>query len=265
MRRKTLAIFDARDIINWLVKAMSHSPKLGSRGKPEETRREILDAAIQEFAFEGVAGARTDSIAKAAGVNKALLYYYFGDKEDLYKAALEAVFSGLVSELHVVLQGPLPPGEKILHYALSHFDYIATHREYGQLVQYEMMRAQTGRSEHMKQMVQRFFKPLLVEVSKVLLDGASRGLFRKLDPVQFAVSLTGINVFYFISAPIQSVMEGADPFSPERLQQRRASAADMLASTLFTDVEHGRELANKVLSGWQFVPVKRAPRKVTRK
>ena len=94
---------------------MSRTPKLGSRGKPEETRREILDAAIQEFASEGVAGARTDSIALGAGVNKALLYYYFGDKEALYAAALDAVFSGLMSELHAVLQGPLPAGEKILH------------------------------------------------------------------------------------------------------------------------------------------------------
>src|SRR3954451_14445369 len=119
---------------------MPRTPKLGSRGKPEETRQEILDAAIQEFASEGVAGARTDSIAQAAGVNKALLYYYFGDKEALYAATLEAVFSGLAGGLHAILQGPLADGEKILHYALAHFDYIATHREYGRLVQHEMMR-----------------------------------------------------------------------------------------------------------------------------
>src|SRR6266567_4717791 len=198
---------------------MPRIPKLGSRGKPEETRQEILDAAIQEFASEGVAGARTDSIAQAAGVNKALLYYYFGDKEALYVAALESVFSGLMSELLSVLRSELPPGEKILHYALSHFDYIASHREYGRLVQHEMMRAQRGKSEHMVQMVQRYFKPLLQELSQVLMRGAAEGQFRELDPIQFVVSLTGINVFYFISAPIQSSMGGADPFSPERLQQ----------------------------------------------
>src|SRR4051794_33723389 len=143
---------------------MSRTPKLGSRGKPEETRREILDAAIQEFASEGVAGARTDSIAQAAGVNKALLYYYFGDKETLYVAALEAVFSGLVAELHEILRGPLPDGEKLLSYALSHFDYIATHREYGQLVQHEMMRANAGKSEHLQGLMQKYFKPLLMEL-----------------------------------------------------------------------------------------------------
>jgi TetR/AcrR family transcriptional regulator len=244
---------------------MSRTPKLGSRGKPEETRQEILDAAIQEFASEGVAGARTDSIAQAAGVNKALLYYYFGDKEALYVAALETVFSGLMSTLHSVLQGDLPPAEKILHYALSHFDYIAAHREYGRLLQHEMMRAQSGKSEHMKQMVQRYFKPLLQELSQVLAEGVESGQFRRVDPIQFAVSLTGINVFYFISAPIHSTMGAGEPFSEERLHLRRVNAADMLASTLFKDAEKGRQLAADVLSKWEVKLVKKQSGKVTRK
>lgn len=56
------------------------SGKSGSRGEPEKTRAAILNAALVEFAHEGVAGARTDEIARNAGVNKALLYYYFKDK-----------------------------------------------------------------------------------------------------------------------------------------------------------------------------------------
>src|SRR6201987_5582072 len=67
-------------------------PRLGSRGQPEESRPAGLQAAIREFAREGVAGARTDAIARAAKVNKALLYYYFRDKETLYGAALDHVF-----------------------------------------------------------------------------------------------------------------------------------------------------------------------------
>ena len=65
--------------------------RLGSRGQPEESRTAILQAAIREFAREGVSGARTDAIARAAKVNKALLYYYFRDKEALYAAVVETV------------------------------------------------------------------------------------------------------------------------------------------------------------------------------
>jgi len=51
--------------------------RMGSRGQPEESRAAILQAAAKEFADHGIAGARTDSIASQARVNKALLYYYF--------------------------------------------------------------------------------------------------------------------------------------------------------------------------------------------
>ena len=69
--------------------------RMGSRGQPEEGRAAILQAAAAEFAAHGVAGARTDAIAREARVNKALLYYYFKDKETLYGAVLDNVFSGL--------------------------------------------------------------------------------------------------------------------------------------------------------------------------
>ena len=77
------------------MKAALSKPRLGSRGRPEESRAAILQAAVREFSREGVAGARTDAIARAAGVNKALLYYYFKDKETLYGAVLDQVFGGL--------------------------------------------------------------------------------------------------------------------------------------------------------------------------
>ena len=68
--------------------------RLGTRGQPHESRAAILEAAVAEFADDGIAGARTDAIARAAGVNKALLYYYFKDKEALYGAVLDRVFAG---------------------------------------------------------------------------------------------------------------------------------------------------------------------------
>src|ERR1043165_8555852 len=91
--------------------------KSGSRGEPEKTRAAIMKAALEEFAHEGAAGARTDEIARRAGVNKALLYYYFKDKEGLYAAALEEVFSGLHDKVMMVLNNTgLSPRECLLKY-----------------------------------------------------------------------------------------------------------------------------------------------------
>src|SRR5947209_1651436 len=77
--------------------------KSGSRSEPEKTRAAILKAALEEFAHEAVTGARTDEIARSAGVNKALLYYYFKDKDGLYAAVLEQVISGLFTSVQAVL------------------------------------------------------------------------------------------------------------------------------------------------------------------
>src|SRR5215468_12282832 len=93
------------------------SGRSGSRGEPEKTRAAILKAALEEFSHEGVAGARTDEIARRAGVNKALLYYYFKDKEGLYSAALEEVFSGLHARVIPVFEAKdLPPRKRLLQY-----------------------------------------------------------------------------------------------------------------------------------------------------
>src|SRR6202049_2623159 len=90
---------------------------LGSPPRPEESRPAILQAAVREFANEGVSGARTDAIARAAKVNKALLYYYFTDKEALYGAVLDQVFGGLTQSIHEALSRDLPPSQRILAYA----------------------------------------------------------------------------------------------------------------------------------------------------
>src|SRR3954470_23645692 len=113
----------------------------GTRRRPEESRAAILRAAVREFSREGVAGARIDAIARAAGVNKALLYYYFHDKEALHGAVLEGVFSGLRERVAVALESDLPPRDKVLAYAGAHFDYVASSPLYPRLVYRELMRA----------------------------------------------------------------------------------------------------------------------------
>src|SRR3984885_3642636 len=119
-------------------------PRLGTRGQPEESRASILRAAVAEFAEHGIAGARTDAIARSAHVNKALLYYYFKDKDALYEAVLDHVFSGLRERVMPVLDSKLPPREKMLQYLGTYFDYIAANPRFPRVVQGEWVRSGTG-------------------------------------------------------------------------------------------------------------------------
>src|SRR2546427_5546630 len=159
--------------------------KMGTRGQPAASRAAILRAAAEEFAEHGIAGARTDAIAREAKVNKALLYYYFQDKETLYGAVLDNAFSGLKATVFRVLDSDLPPREKILAYVGEYFDFVASHQMYPKLMQREMMRAREGRSPHIDKLIKNYLQPIFVRVGELLRKGIADGAFRPVDPAHF--------------------------------------------------------------------------------
>jgi TetR/AcrR family transcriptional regulator len=212
------------------------SGKPGSRGEPEKTRAAILKAALEEFSHEGVTGARTDEIARRAGVNKALIYYYFKDKEGLYAAALEQVFSGLHQRIMSVLdRTELPPRDRLVQYVQTHFDYIASAPVYPRLVQREFMRS-SGRtlSPTGSRIMERHARPIYDSLEKLISEGAKSGDFRRLNPTQTVTSIIGIIAFYFISMPVQQFMHPGDPASPERIAARRAAILDFICAAVLT-------------------------------
>jgi TetR/AcrR family transcriptional regulator len=215
------------------MRALLTKPRLGSRGRPEQSRAAILQAAVREFSREGIAGARTDAIARAAHVNKALLYYYFKDKESLYNAVLDEVFGGLSAAVMHVLSLDLLPGEKILAYAGTHFDYIASHPLYPRIAQAEMMRAGRGGSVQLERVVKQYFHPLFAKLSEILREGMASGGFRQVDPFHFVPSMIALITFYFTSAPVTRQLTGEDPLTPKRLEARRAAVLDFISAALF--------------------------------
>jgi TetR/AcrR family transcriptional regulator len=222
------------------MKATLSKPRLGSRGRPEESRAAILQAALREFSREGVAGARTDAIARAAGVNKALLYYYFKDKETLYAAALDQVFGGLTQSILPALSSDLPPREKLLAYVGAHFDYIASHPNYPRIAQGEMMRAARGKAPQLERIAKQYFVPLFRRVAAVIEEGKAAGDFRPVDPMHFVPSMIAVIVFYFTNAPVLRMIGGIDPFAPEPIAARRAAVMDFISAALFRPGVHAQ-------------------------
>jgi TetR/AcrR family transcriptional regulator len=206
---------------------------MGSRGQPEESRAAILEAAAQEFAEHGIAGARTDAIAREAHVNKALLYYYFEDKETLYGAVLDNAFSGLKSTVFKVLDSGLAPKDKILAYVGAYFDFIASNPLYPRLMQREMMRAREGETQQFEKLVKAYIQPIFMRVSQVLQEGIARGDFRPVKPEHFVPSIVAMIVFYFSSAPMMQRIVGFNPMAPQRVAERRAAVLDFVSAALF--------------------------------
>ncbi|HEV2708673.1 MAG TPA: TetR/AcrR family transcriptional regulator [Edaphobacter sp.] len=214
----------------------------------DKTRERILRAALQEFSAHGLAGARTDAIAEAATVNKALLYYYFKNKESLYDAAFKAVIDRVMQSTLAVLDAKCTPGEHLLRLALNHFDRILTQHEFQSLIQQEMVRFQHGKSSSLPPLATRVFVPLLKKIEETIQQGIRSGELCKIDWMQVMYSTYGSNIFYFMSAPMMRLSLSVEPFAPATIEFRRKAAVQFLGNALFVDRAHGARLVRRVLA-----------------
>jgi TetR/AcrR family transcriptional regulator len=216
--------------------------------RADQTRARILDAAVRQFSENGLAGARTEQIAEEAGVNKALLYYYFKSKEDLYAAALESVFEGVRTASIAVLQAEVSAGERFVQIVLDNFDRSYSHPSMRTLMQQEMVRLHQGEENRMAQMAERFFRPMWVRVQEVLEEGIASGELIPVEPQQIRYAALGANVFYFLTAPLVRLAFGFDPLERGELEHRRKAAVEYLGQAIFIDREHGAQIAARVLA-----------------
>jgi TetR/AcrR family transcriptional regulator len=212
------------------------------------TRARILDAAIGEFSENGLAGARTEHIAEAAGVNKALLYYYFRGKDALYAAALEAAAERVVSNSMAAMSGERSAGERLVHFALNHFDRIHSQRSFQSLMQQELMRLQRGEENALTPLVETVFRPMTDRLKELLAEGMRTRELIRVDEWQMMYAALGANVFYFLSGPVMGMLRGENLFERKALKARRKAAVEYLGQTIFQDRRHGAHVAARVLA-----------------
>jgi TetR/AcrR family transcriptional regulator len=205
--------------------------KKPQRRDPAATRGKLLAAARREFASSGLAGARVDEIAARAGVNKQLVYHYFGDKDALYLAVLEWVYEEIrAQERKLNLEG-LPPEQAIKKLIESSFDHLAAHPDFIVLLNDE----NRGGARHVRgsRKLEAMHSPLVNVVSTILGQGVKAGLFRKgINPVHLYISIAGLSYFYFSNTPTLSAIFGKDLSSQTARKARRRHVVDLVMHSL---------------------------------
>jgi TetR/AcrR family transcriptional regulator len=201
------------------------------RRDPAGTRNKLLTAARREFADRGLAGARVDDIAARAGVNKQLVYHYFGDKDALYLAVLEWVYEEIrEQERKLNLEG-LPPEQAIRKLVASSFDHLAAHPDFIVLLNDE----NRGGARHVRhsRKLEAMHSPLVSMVSKILNQGVRAGTFRRgINPVHLYISIAGLSYFFFSNTPTLSAIFGKDLSSPAAKRARRRHVVDLVLQAL---------------------------------
>jgi AcrR family transcriptional regulator len=183
---------------------------------PERTSAAILAAAVREFTEKGYGGARVDAIARRAGVNKRMLYHYFGGKEALYLAVLEGAYVAIRSaERELSLTGR-DPVEGMRELALFTWRYLLGHPEFLSLLATENLH----RAKHLKRSARIFdlHSPLVAVIADLLERGAAAGAFRAdADPVKVYISIAALAFFYLSNRWTLSTIFRRDLGGPEEL------------------------------------------------
>ncbi|HEY8243122.1 MAG TPA: TetR/AcrR family transcriptional regulator [Casimicrobiaceae bacterium] len=197
----------------------------------EASRARILAAATAEFARHGLSGARVDRIAERAKANKRMLYYYYGGKETLFLAVLEAAYARIRGEeqkLDLTAKAPAEGMRELVTFTWRHF---IAHPEFISLLNTENLH----RAKHLKRStrIRSLHSPLIATISDLLARGTRAGVFRAgIDPVQLYVSIAALGYFYLSNAYTLSTIFGRDLTAPKAKEERVAHVVDLVLGAL---------------------------------
>lgn len=195
------------------------------------TRARILKAARREFVTHGLNGGRVDQIAEASGVNKNLIYHYFGSKDDLYLEVLETTYAGLRAQQKDDELLALPPAEAMARLVENTFDHFAATPDLIRLMSIENIHyaAHLKRSTRVKPL----YGGLLDTLEVILKRGQASGVFRpRVDAVDLYLSISGLAYFFLSNQHTLSWLLDREFVSPRRISARRRHVVEMVLSYL---------------------------------
>ena len=196
----------------------------------EQSRKDILKAAEEQFGEKGFYGARVDEIAKASGLNKNMLYIYFESKEELYLNVLKAIYRRIEDAEQALLEKQLS-GKALIEATISaYFDFLKENSAFVNIVMSENLL----HAQFMKQLPSEYIeRKTLQEMARRIRESCDQGEFRKdLDEKQFVLTMITICFSNFSNRHTLSRMMNFDLDSPEIHEKRKQQAVDILLSYL---------------------------------
>src|SRR5665213_323114 len=214
-------------IQNWELSPIGR--RILREGRQFATVKRIVVAARKVFAHRGLAGARMDEIARVAGVNKALPYYYFRDKEELHRFVLETMIAQISGHMESPAVLAMDPPERVKALVNLTFDFVMRNPAYPRLIQREMM----ADRRPLHWMVVAHHRPLHQRAVKTIREGIARKQFRAVDPDQMVFTIFGMIMYYFATGQLASQIWNRDIWNPKNVEQRRRAVLDFLKHGLF--------------------------------
>ena len=201
------------------------------RRDPAKNQERILKAATAEFARAGLGGARVDRIAARAGANKRMLYYYYGNKEALFLAVMEASYEQIRTAERSLLLAEVDPEEGIRRLVEFTWAYYLKHPEFLTLLNSENLH----KARHIKRSknIPTMHSPFVATIEDLLRRGVRSGQFRRgVDAVQLYISIASLSYFYQSNRHTLSTVFARDLFSPRNRAARLKHMVELVLGYL---------------------------------
>ncbi len=206
-----------------MAKSFDHLPPAG--GRDSRTEQRILDAAHEVFVRRGTAGARMKEIADAAGVNQALLHYYFRSKDRLAQAVFQRAARQLLPRVVELLSSDAPIEEKVEQVIRTELEHLArTPFLPGYLI--GELNHDPDRASQLIQAITgletaRLVPPVLRRLERQIDERVRAGTMRPIAAEQFIINLISLCIFPFAARPMLMALLGLDDKGFQRLIARR--------------------------------------------
>jgi TetR/AcrR family transcriptional regulator len=202
----------------------------------QTTEERLLHAATRVFAESGFAGARVDEIARRARVNKAMIYYHFGTKRDLYRAVLTRLFGQVRHQMERIARSEADPARRLAAF-------------YAQLIQlfesdpalpHILLREILAGGRHLHPEAARGFAGFLELIRGAVEEGIRAGRMRPVDPLLLHLTLMGPIALYFVSEPFRRRLLPtlAPGIAQPTTQGLRQHIETLLSGGLVYDIQH---------------------------
>ncbi len=196
----------------------------------QSTEQRILEAARRVFVVKGFAGARMQEIADAAGINKALLHYYFRSKEKLFEQIFREAFGRLLPGLAEIFSRPLPFFRKIELFTETYISLVIEQPYLPVFVLSEMHR---NPDDFFQKHIQPEMLASIRQIGRQFAEAAQEGLIRPIDPRQLMLNIMSLCVFPFVGRPmLQRMMQVNDTEYQQLMEARRQSVSAFIIQAI---------------------------------
>jgi|SRR5690554_734091 len=197
--------------------------------KTQDTEEQIMDAAKEVFQKKGMDGARMQEIADKAGINKAMLHYYYRSKQLLFEAVFNSAFSLVAPQINKILNDDSSIEEKVKGFTYNYISFMAKHPYLPNFIIQELNR----NPKFFEKLQSNAAFPSLDKFEKQVAVEVEQGILKPIDGKQLFVNIISLNVFPFVATPlIKGLLRVDDKGFKSLVEERKTMVSEFIIASI---------------------------------